>query len=479
MIVETTHGRVRGQERRGVATWRGIPYASAPRFMPPGEVTTWAGVRDALVFGPFATQGRDARSMMMSGVTERTEMGEDCLVLNVYAPTDFAERKRPVVVWIHGGAFIMGAGSQPLYDGTSFAANHDVVVVTINYRLGLLGLMYMGDLLGELYEQGNVALLDQLAALRWVQQNIAAFGGDPAAVTVMGESAGAISIAHVLAIPASRGLFTRAILQSGAFGLVHRTRHDATKLATDVAAWLGVPPAALVDAPVERLVAAQLHLSTTLGLGAFAPYIDGVTLPGNPLEIVRGGGAAGVSLVLGSNRDEWALFDTFLGHQSTQLVVRQLRARFGAAMDSYHEQYRDARADRSDARAWVDLIGDMAFRIPMIHLAEAKLAHAPVWMYRFDFGTPMLGAAHALELPFVWNVIEGPFAQLVLGGDVASARPLADAMHGAWSSFIRTGSPVTTPPWPTYDAERRATLIFDRTLHVVDDPAGDLRRIWE
>lgn len=469
-------------------TWRGIPYAAAPRFRPPQPALAWSGVRDAAEFGPFAMQSRDPRSATMSGVTERTRMSEDCLVLNIYAPlaASIDQRPRPVLVWIHGGAFIMGAGSQPLYDGTSFAANHDIVVVSINYRLGLLGLLYLGDLLGGEYAAGNATLLDQVAALRWVRDNIAAFGGDPSAVTIMGESAGAVSVAHLLAAPAARGLFHRAILQSGAIGLIARTRGDATQFANDVVAQLGVTPAGLLDLPVQRIIEAQQHFSLTRGLGAFSPFVDGVTIPRSPLELIREGVAADIPIIVGSNRDEWMLFDTFLGHASTQLIVSQLRERLGGSLlDGLHARYRAARGGaegapdaRADARAWVDVIGDMAFLIPAVQLAEAHQAHAPVWMYRFDFGTPLLGAAHALELPFVWNVIDGPFAQLLLGPEAASARPLADAMHGAWASFVRTGIPAETTRWPTYDVSERATLLYDRSSSVVADPAGELRAMW-
>jgi para-nitrobenzyl esterase len=469
MIVETTSGLFRGKERRGIATWRGIPYGRAPRFQAPVPVERATDLRDATEFGPFAMQVRDPRSAMMSGVTDTTSMSEDCLVLNVYAPLGTPAKPRPVVVWIHGGAFIMGAGSQPLYDGTSFAHDHDLVVVTINYRLGIPGLLYLGELLGPDFAAGNVSLLDQVCALAWVRDNIAAFGGDPDNVTVMGESAGAISIAHLLAMPAARGLFHRAILQSGAIGLIPRGRDEATAFATDVAAWLGVTPRGLLDVAPSRLIEAQQHFSTTRGLGAFAPFVDGVTIPRAPLDLVREGAAAGIPTLVGSNRDEWMLFDVFLGNALTQLLVDQLRTHF-PNLDALHARYlgTDAR------RAWVDLVGDLVFRIPGIQLAEAQLAHANVWMYRFDWGTPMLGAAHGLELPFVWNTIDGPFAQLLFGGDVASTRPLADTMHGTWARFIRDGA----LEWPTYDTTRRATMIFDRQSAVVDDPGGDTRALW-
>jgi para-nitrobenzyl esterase len=472
MIVETTSGQVRGKERKGVATWRGIPYARAPRFRPPVPVERSTTVRDALEFGPFAMQVRDPRAAMMSGVTDKTPMSEDCLVLNIYAPIAPA-KPCPVVVWIHGGAFIMGAGSQPLYDGTSFAANHGIVVVTINYRLGIPGLLYLGDLLGDEFAHGNACLLDQVAALAWVRDNIAGFGGDPTNVTVMGESAGSVSVAHLFAMPAANGLFQRAILQSGAINLIPRTRADATAFATEVAAHLGVTPRDLLDIDVAKLVAAQNHISLTRGLGAFSPFVDGTTIPTSPLALVAGGSAANVPTLVGFNRDEWRLFDTFMGAAITNVLVAQLRS-YLPDLDARHAHYVAARPDKHPHLAWVDLVGDLVFRIPGIQLAEAQRPHADVWMFRFDFASPTLGAAHGLELPFVWNTLDGPFAQALYGNEIANARPLAAHMHATWAGFIRDGK----LDWPTYDTPRRATMLFDRDRRVFDDPGADTRALW-
>ena len=480
IAVDTEAGTVRGIVRRGVATWRGIPYARAPRFRPPVPAEPWTGERDATRFGPVAIQSRDPRTAMLSGVTDTIETSEDCLALNIFSPAADAKR-RPVAVWIHGGAFVMGSGSQPMYDGTSFALRHDVVVVTINYRLGLLGLLYLGDLLGDDYAAGNVALLDQVAALRWVRDNIARFGGDPSAVTVMGESAGAISVAYLLAMPAARGLFRRAILQSGASGLSPSTRANATATATAICADLGVAAGRLVDLDVAQLVAAQQRAAANHALGPVAPYVDGVTVPLPAIELVRAGSGSRVPVLLGSNRDEWVLFDVFLGDAVTKLVTAQLRSRLGQAADPMQAAYRAARDDRDDARAWIDLIGDAVFRIPMIRLAEAHARHAPVWMYRFDWASRAnrLGAAHALELPFTWNTVDQPFAQALLGGD-ESARPLAATIHAAWASFIRGEPPDAEglPAWPSYDASARATMLLDRESRVAEDPGGELRALW-
>ena len=432
---------------------------------------------------------------MMSGVTDKTAMSEDCLVLNVFSPAADAAR-RPVVVWIHGGAFIMGSGSQPLYNGTLVRGpprprrGHDQLPAR-----PVRPALPRRARAASAYRHGNVALLDQLAALRWVRDNIAAFGGDPARVTVMGESAGAISIGNLLGMPAAHGLFDRAILQSGAPELVPSARAGATALARDVLAELGIGAADLADVPAERLVALQAQLVRTRGLGAFTPFVDGASIPRPPTEAVRDGAAAGVPILIGCNRDEWALFDVLLGDAVTGAVKAPLIARLGDDLPPLHAAYRDARAARPpapgaahvrdpDAAAWVDVIGDVVFRLPARRLAEAQAPHAPVWMYRFDWESPAfggrLGAAHALELPFVWNQLDLPASQLLIGSDLAGARPLAAQIQEAWASFIRDGAPAAAglPPWPRHDAPRRATMLLDREPRVADDPDGALHGRW-
>ncbi|HET7505600.1 MAG TPA: carboxylesterase family protein, partial [Kofleriaceae bacterium] len=258
-VVETLHGKVSGFVRSEVAIWRGIPYAAPPvgplRFRPPHPPVPWTGVRDATEHGNVAIQSRDPRTLAISGIPEKAVSSEDCLVLNVFAPVERGAGKLPVMVWIHGGAFVMGAGSIALYDAVPFALQ-GLVVVTINYRLGVPGFLYLGDLLPD-REEGNYGLLDQIAALAWVRDNIAAFGGDPGSVTVMGESAGAISIGTLLGMPAARGLFHRAILESGAPELNPPSREDATRAARMVLAGLGVTADQLAELPIEPVLAAQ------------------------------------------------------------------------------------------------------------------------------------------------------------------------------------------------------------------------------
>ena len=469
LVIETRQGAVRGVERDGVRVWRGIPFAAAPvgslRFRPPQPPPRWDGERECGHAGPVSIQSSES---IMSGMGPNTQMSEDCLRLQVFAPASDAT-KRAVVVWIHGGAFIMGSGSTPLYNGASFAQRHDLIVVTLNYRLGLLGFLYLGDLGGE--PAGNVGLLDQVAALRWVQDNIAAFGGDPDNVTVMGESAGAMSIAHLLVMPAARGLFARAILESGAAALEPPTRADATTSATSVLATLGCSTAELEKLPVASLLAAQTKLSAERGLAAVSPFVDGVTVPEPPIAAIRAGESMQVPLLLGSNRDEWALFDTILP-ETTKVLMAQLEGRLGPVLAPLRAAYPDQ----------THLLSDLVFRIPMIRLAETN--PAPVHMYRFDVASPAfggrLGAAHALELAFVWNQLGQQMALLLLGGDTSPFAPTALKIHDTWAAFIKTGDPNNAglPSWPRYDTTRRATLVIDHESHVEDDPDGAVRAMW-
>jgi para-nitrobenzyl esterase len=501
LVVSTAYGKVRGLRKAGVAQWRGIPYAEPPvgplRFRPPRPPVPWSGERDATRFGAIAEQSRDVRNAMLSGFTDKIAMSEDCLVLNVLSPAA-DDARRPVVVWIHGGAFVMGSGSQPLYNGSSFVTRHDLVVVTFNYRLGLLGLLHLGDVApaGEAAAyRGNVTLLDQIAALRWVRENIAAFGGDPARVTVMGESAGAMAIGALLGAPAAQGLFDRAILQSGASGLRPPDRDDAAALARGVLAELGAGVNDLADVPAERIIAVQERLLRARGIGAFTPYVDGELLLRPPTDAVQGGQGVHVPTLVGTNRDEWTLFDVLLGPAALEASKAQLIDRLGDDVLRIHAAYQGAIAARTpalgaartrtpDAAAWVDVIGDVGLRVPVLRLAEAQARHAPVWMYRFDWESPAFGgrfgATHALELPFVWNQLELPVAHFLLGEDAAGARALALQLHDAWAAFIRGGEPAAAglPAWPRYEPPRRATMLIDRQPRIADDPDAEVRALW-
>ncbi|MBV8160975.1 MAG: carboxylesterase/lipase family protein [Acidimicrobiia bacterium] len=489
-IVETTHGSVQGRVKDGICDFRGIPYAAPPvgelRFRPPQPARPWTGVRDATRFGPMAPQNQGAMERLLGAPPQA--MDEDCLTLNIWTPA-CDDARRPVMVWIHGGAFLFGTGATPWYNGRSFARD-DVVLVTINYRLGAFGFLHIDG-------QGNNGILDQVAALEWVRDNIAVFGGDPGNVTAFGESAGAMSVGTLLGLPAAKGLFVKAIPESGA---AHGARpaEQAERVTTTFLAELGVEPGpdaveGLRALPTQSLLDAQANVVERQLAGglAFTPVIDGVVLPERPIEAIGKGQASGVSVLTGTTRDEWRLF-TMLDPGVSQLdddaVARRVAAfvtdksRAGAVV----AHYRQSRPDASTADLWGELGTDAVFRLPAIRLAEAQSALGnDVYMYRFDYATPVfggvLGSCHALEIPFVFDSLGGTGVELFVGPVSDEMRELAARIHAAWVAFGRTGHPAAPglPEWPRYTADRRATMLLDFEPRVVDDPGAAERAAWD
>jgi para-nitrobenzyl esterase len=484
-IVETCYGKVQGTSADSVSLWKGIPYAKPPvgnlRFHAPQPPASWAGVRDTSHFGLTALQP-DQLSRFFGGKPEPS--GEDCLFLNIWSPAA-DDQRRPVLFWIHGGAFVSGSGSVPTYDGSAFVRNGDVVVVTINYRLGVLGFLNLDSLGGA--EKGftnNCGLLDQIAALQWVRDNIASFGGDPENITVFGESAGAMSIGVLLAMPEAKGLFRRAILESGAAQNV-LSAERATRIAGKLLMALNVSNVdTLLDIPADQILAAQTQVSqTTTGL-AFQPTVDGRTLPEKPLNAISHGSAPSISLVIGTNRDEMRLF-TLMDPAQATFDQSSLDKQFGPRAGEVANVYQAAHPGESLSDAWVDILTDRTFRIPAIRLAERQSTQASsVWMYRFDWASPAFGGAlkscHALELPFVWDNLDKPGLSMFTQG-ATGIQPLADVMHSTWIAFARTGDPSipALPDWPPYDLQTRPTMIFNLHSEVVNDPQSAERRLWE
>ncbi|HLZ71990.1 MAG TPA: carboxylesterase/lipase family protein [Dehalococcoidia bacterium] len=494
-LVETKYGRLQGNEENGVQVWKGVPFAAAPvgalRYRPPQPPAAWSGVRQATAFSPTAPQLPSPLNNLFG--REQQPSSEDCLYLNVWSPAaDGATR--PVLVWIHGGAFTGGSGSTPWYDGAAFARNGDVVVVTINYRLGLLGFLHLAELGGESFAStGNLGILDQVAALRWVHENIAAFGGDPDNVTVFGESAGGMSVGTLLGTPSAKGLFHKAILQSGAAHNV-RGAEAATQIAREALKTLEVEArnvAALRELSVEQILAGQAKLaisSAASGGGLFAqPVVDGTALPRQPLAAVASGSAAGVPLLIGTNLDEMKLFSALDPGMGTEDGFRKRGAAQAgeATFVKLADAYAAGRPNESKVEAWTHLLSDRVFRIPAVRLAETQEKQgAPVWMYRFDYQSPALdgklGACHALEIPFVWNNLNAP-GSTTFTGERPDRQPLADRMQAAWIAFARGGNPNAAglPSWPAYESGSRATLIFDVDCRVENDPDGAERRLWD
>lgn len=483
-LVETSYGKVQGEKLGDVYCWKGIPYAKPPvgslRFRPPVKPDSWEGVRDASQFSPVAAQ---ASSEIMDFLgNDITNMSEDCLYLNVWSPAS-DNKRRPVLVWIHGGAFVSGSGSSSWYDGQPFAANGDVVVVTINYRLGVFGFLHLGDIGGEEYAtSGNCGILDQVAALEWIRDNISSFGGDPNRVTVFGESAGAMSIGVLLGMPAAKGLFQQAILQSGAARNAI-PKEKATKVANKILTALNVDSANLVELeqiPVEKLIEA----SGIVPPMSLSPVIDGVSLPLHPEAAIATGSAKDVSILIGTNKDEYNIFTAFdpmwrnMDQATMQAVFEKT---FGPLWPTLSKQLEE----ELNQDLYNQLMTMQIFTYPAIKLAEHQVKQgAPVWMYRFDWESPVLGgvlkAAHALEIPFVWNTLNKPKTENLTGSS-PDRQTVSDQMHQAWIAFARTGNPSTQamPNWPQYDMETRSTVIFDLENRVEEQPGEDIRVSWE
>jgi para-nitrobenzyl esterase len=498
-VVETRKGRLEGAREGGVFVFRGIPYARPPvgalRFRPPEPSQPWSGVRDATRFGPSAPQ-RPMQLAFLPGFDVGPQ-DEDCLYLNVTTP-GLDGARRPVLVWIHGGAFTIGSGSQSLYDASRLAARGDVVVVTINYRLGALGFLELSELLGEEFSgSGNLGLLDQIAALRWVRDEIAAFGGDPENVTIFGESAGGMSVGTLLGTPSAQGLFRRAIPQSGAAHNAHGPA-VAREVAERMLAALGIPRGEawrLREVPVARILEAQdkvaMEAMGRIALLPFQPVVDRDVLPESPLEAIRRGVARDVEVLAGATRDEWNLFglmDPTLARMDEAALVRRLERHVGDRARPLVDAYRAARAGRvpTDARAlFLAIESDRVFRIPAVRLAEAQAAHQPrTYKYLFTWESPLfgdaLGACHGIDVPFVFGLVDAPGADRFIGTG-EGVRALADRTMDAWLAFAAEGDPghAELGDWPVYESSRRATMLLGPACAVEEDPFGDERRAWE
>ncbi|MDP7351722.1 MAG: carboxylesterase/lipase family protein [Acidimicrobiales bacterium] len=487
-LAQTACGTVRGRHRRGVQLFAGIPYAEPPvgdrRFAPPTPHDSWDGTRDALRFGKAAPQ------LPGEGLTNRVLLAwdEDCLTLNVVTPAA-DDARRPVYVWIHGGAYQHGQGATPWYDGTSFAIRGDIVVVTINYRLGALGFCHLSPHLGDRFASAGVnGFLDQLAALGWVRDNIAAFGGDPDRVTVGGESAGAFSVCNVLASPHAAGLVHRAIAQSGA---AHNT-HDpesGKEISAQFLTALGEPNAAeLLEIGADRILEAQQQViverSTRPSHGPepFYPVWGHEALPRAPHELIADGAGSEVALLTGTNEDEMALWGvTGLSEDRVHRYTARMSPDADAVLACYRQRLSDVEA------GWVAcaIATDRVFRVPAIRLAENRHANgAATWMYRFSWDSRafegQFGAAHALEIPFTFNTLDGPGTDVFLG---EGPRPdaLAETMHDSWIAFIRHGDPSTSAlgDWPPYEPDHRLVMDLDDECGLLADPESDEREIWE
>lgn len=511
VTAQTQSGSVQGlrvsadpadRRNRDISVFRGIPFAAAPignlRFAAPVAAPSWDGVRDATSFTPVLPQKASGLESMFGA--PKLQLSEDALALNVWTP-GCDDAKRPVMVWIHGGAFVTGSGSTPWYDCSRFAANHDLVMVTINYRLGAFGYLNLAGAFPEMADEhnlsANVGLLDQVAALEWVRANIADFGGDPDQVTIFGESAGAMSCATLLVTPAAKGLFHKAILQSGALNHVHspdrsvEVVHDVLRAAELAATRDSISK--LREMPLEQLLSASQIVSDKGG-GAtglpFQPTMGVPSLPHDPFHAIESGFAAGIDLLFGTTRDEMRLFtilDTALRSIDVHGLAKRIHHYFGESAVDVAQTYVDNRSELAPGDVWPDIATDMVFRWPAQRLATSHAPHTNnMYAYEFRWPTPAFGgrlkSCHALEIPFVFDNLDQPGIP-VFTGDGPERQGMADLMHTAWANFARHGNPnigaaLPGPAWPAFEPMTRPTYVIDAELEVEFDPRGDELRLW-
>jgi len=469
-VAKTTSGQVRGTEiADGVLAWRGIPYARPPlgalRFRPPEPPPSWTGVRDALDYGSRALQPEPVPD------PQAPPMSEDCLYLNVTAPAGAV--RRPVLFWLHGGGFEMGQGPSQAADGAVFARSHGLVVVTINYRLGALGFL---EVPGE-HPTGSAGLHDQIAALRWTHENIAAFGGDPAQITVYGLSAGAKSVSNLLASPLTRGLIARAAESSG--GDYVKDQAQGRALTDRFLAELGCDPGRLRAVPAADILAAQLAVATPpRSTWVWRPSIDGVALTSAPVAAIAGGAAAGVPLLLQTCEREAAMF-ALLAAAAPAQADRVLAGYFGSETAASLLAGYAGRLPGLDGNAQrLAVMTDERYVAPTERLADAQAAHAPVWRSRYDGPFTGLDPALARYAPLLAGAHGGDGSAIWLGTDAdahADVAALARRLHDAWGAFATSGD----PGWGPYQSPGRPAMIFaPGNVRVEPDPFAPTRAAW-
>jgi para-nitrobenzyl esterase len=512
-VIETSNGKVQGLIRGGIASFRGIRYGAPPvgplRWRPPQKPAPWKTTADCSNYGAPAMQmageigapATDFAMQMTQVFTTPSDLkiqNEDCLFLNVWTPACDA-KKRPVMVWMHGGGFAFGSAGQPIYDCEGLARHGDVVAVSMNHRLNAFGFLYLGELMGpDFAASGNLGMLDLVACLEWVRDNIAAFGGDPGNVTIMGQSGGGEKVSILMAMPAAKGLFHKASIQSGP-GLRVGRKEAATVGARKVLAELGVAPGdikALQAVPAQGILAAVDAVNAKMGPGfgfgpppgiPLEPVLDGVVVPRDPFDPDAPAVSADVPLLIGFVKDEMTLFvagEPWFG-RLTEDQLAKMTAPFGAKGKALIDAWRAIEPSYTPTYLLTAAISSNFGLAGSVKLAERKAAQAaaggaPVYMWNMTWATPVDGGIfktpHTMEIPFMLYSFD---EVRTFVGPGPGPRRMGDQLCGAWVAFARTGRPngPLTPPWPAYEPTRRATMVFDLKSQVVDDPNATVRKI--
>jgi len=474
VIVKTIYGKVCGQNEKGINVFRGIPYAKPPvgelRFCPPQTPKSWGDeIRDATKFGNRAMQND-------SPVSGAEPANEDCLYLNVWTPKKI-KQPLPVMVWIHGGAFLMGSASDPMYDCRVFTEQGGVISVSLNYRLGIFGFLHLGSITEneKFASSGNAGLLDQIEALRWIKENIKYFGGDPKNITIFGESAGAISVANLLVMPDAKGLFDKAIIQSSGDPVM--LSNNADSHVKEVFKLLNIAEAdikKLQEVPAEKLLGIQSNFPTM----SFSPVVDGVTIPDDPHILAAQGKAKGIPVIIGANKDEYRLFasiDTGLLSWNAEDVRKNLIKIFKPVWSDMEKYYKDISMDLD---LYIQTMNYATFLSPTTRYTTSLSEHAKIFSYFFTYEHPVFKAGHGLDLQFVFKRIGKSDGMFQIKG--YKEKKLSDQMFKAWIAFANTGDPNIRqlPYWPTYGKAERKVINFNLRSFVEKDPHTD-REFWD
>jgi para-nitrobenzyl esterase len=492
-VATTTFGDVRGLSEEGIKVFKGVPYGAPTggpnRFMPPRAPKPWKKVRDALDYGPSCPQLDPPPSGQPFGPASAAKgASEDCLVLNVWTPGLNDGKKRPVMVWMHGGGFTLLSGSSPVYDGIRLAKKGDVVLITLNHRLNLLGYLYLGGLgSGKYADSGNVGQLDLVAALRWVHDNAAAFGGDPGNVTIFGESGGGGKVSALVAMPGARGLFHRAAMQSG-FGLTAITPQAATQMTKSILDALNLRAEQIDELqrmPIAKLLEALQKVTHGLPFG-IGPVVDGRSLPRHPFTPDAPDVSRDIPVLLGYNKTETTYlfpppgaFDLDWPGLNRQLAPALPGLDVSKVINGWRARH--PQATPSDLYFMITTENTMGLNASTAALRKSEQGTAPAFLYRLEWETPVDGgrmrSPHSLDIPLVFdNVAKAPG---LIGTGSAQAQQVSDVMSAAWLAFARYGSPNAPglPSWPAFSAQNRATMVFNVTSRAVNDPLHDERQL--